>query len=499
MTQAVDLYLRLSVDREGKDSLERQEADLRAWAEREGLTVRTVWKDLGKSGYKENVVRDEFDAAVRAVSAGEVQTLAVWKLDRLSRRGAGQVGLVLDAVEKAGGRVFFLKDSLDSTVPGHRMVIMVVSEQARAESANTSARVKNKIAADIAKGIPKAGLRPFGWEKDGMTVRESEAAHIRWAYSAILNEGLTLWAVAQEFNRRGIVTDSMSRKRRTRQDEEPRKVPAVWTTTTVRQLLLRPRNAGILIHEGAEMPVSRIEPIVDRADWEAVKGNVKPLEDRGPKPQYLLGGLMECACGARMHASKSVTSRKGRTPHSYGIYRCRLHGFDKSLGHSSIQRDLAEGVVRDAMVFHIGSGDVATPGFDRARLTALQARLTEIAEKEQRATEALVEGVGSASTLKGLLKALAAERQTVEADRDRLMSGTAVSEALATFMTELKALEIDGGLYSGELDEVVERGYAAWDALSMDNQRAIIRGGFRVWVERGGRGPERVKVERAGE
>lgn len=109
----VDLYLRLSVDREGKDSLERQESDLREWAARSGLTVRRVWRDAGKSGFKKEVVRAEFDGAIRALANGEVGTLAVWKLDRLSRRGAGQVGLVLDQIEDAGGRIFFLQDGLE--------------------------------------------------------------------------------------------------------------------------------------------------------------------------------------------------------------------------------------------------------------------------------------------------------------------------------------------------------------------------------------------------
>lgn len=51
-----DLYLRLSPDREGKTAIDRQEADCRAWAERNGLTVRKVHIDRGRSGYK-NVSR----------------------------------------------------------------------------------------------------------------------------------------------------------------------------------------------------------------------------------------------------------------------------------------------------------------------------------------------------------------------------------------------------------------------------------------------------------
>lgn len=48
-----DLYLRLSLDREGKTAIERQEADCRTWAARHGLVVRQVHVDRGKSGYRD--------------------------------------------------------------------------------------------------------------------------------------------------------------------------------------------------------------------------------------------------------------------------------------------------------------------------------------------------------------------------------------------------------------------------------------------------------------
>ncbi|MFJ4602094.1 recombinase family protein [Streptomyces griseoluteus] len=109
-----DLYLRLSLDRDGKTAIERQEADCRAWAERNALSVRKVHIDRGRSGYK-SVERKGFDAALAAITAGVVGTLVVWKLDRLSRKGIGQVGQVLDDIEKAGGRLVSVIDGLDTS------------------------------------------------------------------------------------------------------------------------------------------------------------------------------------------------------------------------------------------------------------------------------------------------------------------------------------------------------------------------------------------------
>jgi len=62
-----DLCLRLFLDRRGKTAIERQEADCRAWAERNGLTVRKVRIDRGRYGYKA-VERRAFDAALAAVT-----------------------------------------------------------------------------------------------------------------------------------------------------------------------------------------------------------------------------------------------------------------------------------------------------------------------------------------------------------------------------------------------------------------------------------------------
>ncbi|MDL5487719.1 recombinase family protein [Microbacterium wangruii] len=221
----VDLYLRLSVDREGKDSLARQQADLENWAASRGLTVRNVWRDNGKSGYKRGVRRPDFDSAVAAVRAGEVGTLAIWKLDRLTRQGAGQIGTLLDDVDAVGGRLFFLKDSLDTSVSNSRMLIVMVSEQARSESANTSLRVRAKKDVQRKQGLYLGGRRPFGYVvgnggdpargippvlEDAPNDRKLrrhpiEAPLVREAFDRLM-KGETMLAVCRDWNARGIPT-----------------------------------------------------------------------------------------------------------------------------------------------------------------------------------------------------------------------------------------------------------------------------------------------------
>ena len=72
------LYLRLSETSDASTSIARQEADLKDLAEREGWKVVHVLTHDGVSGRKE---REKATEALRLLASGEVDVLAVWKLD----------------------------------------------------------------------------------------------------------------------------------------------------------------------------------------------------------------------------------------------------------------------------------------------------------------------------------------------------------------------------------------------------------------------------------
>jgi DNA invertase Pin-like site-specific DNA recombinase len=444
----VDLYLRLSVDREGKDSLERQEADLRAWAAREGLTVRKVWADAGKSGYKADVVRPGFNAAVAAITSGEVGALAVWKLDRLGRRGAGQIGLLLDQVEAMGGRLVFLQDHLDSSKTEQRLYLIIKSEQAREESANTSLRVKAKIAADVAKGYPKRGTRPFGWESDGVTLRESEAALVREAVRSVLDGG-SMTKIAHDWNAAGVLTDGMKRERVGR-DGVKRPARQLWTTTTVRQVLLRKRNAGILVHGGEERSDSRIEPIITREELDTLTARIKagtPVASRATSP---FGGVLRCACGQPMHFTTSYSQRKGGPRHVYNIYKCAATLYDKTRSHASVTAAKAEKVAVSATVSALIHKRNADPTPDEGAM--LRARHAELEAERASATDDLsIPGVDKARIRTRLAQIDADARQVAEA-LERHAVATAGASIIARaneLAVKFARADFDSGLTSG--------------------------------------------------
>ena len=98
------IYARLSLADENSTSTARQKKECREHAKSLGLTVVREFTDEGISGFKD-VERPDFDEAIEALVRGEFDTLIVWKLDRLTRRGIGHIGTLLDRLDGSGRRI----------------------------------------------------------------------------------------------------------------------------------------------------------------------------------------------------------------------------------------------------------------------------------------------------------------------------------------------------------------------------------------------------------
>jgi site-specific DNA recombinase len=327
----VDLYLRLSIAADGADSLERQEDDGRAWAAREGLTVRKVWRDAGRSGYR-NVKRAGFDGALAALKGGEVRTLFVWKLDRLSRKGSGHVGTILDDLARTGGRIYFYKDGLDTSNDTSRMAIVLYSEQARTESANTSLRVRDRKARDRERGRYLGGPPPYGYVVDEdrhFRPQEPEFSVMREVVARVL-AGDSLLTVCRDFNSRGV----------------PTRRGGQWRVNTLSAGLRSPGLAGLMSQktraedgswvskveawrdpetgETVSLMADGFDPIASEAEQArllAVMDGRLRQYGRGSKvvrqPSSLLGGLLFCA-GCHQRANTFGNSYRCRKWHANG-------------------------------------------------------------------------------------------------------------------------------------------------------------------------------------
>lgn len=488
------IYARISKADSDVDKVENQVSELRNIAKANGYEVVAIHTDDDISAFKGSSSRNGYISLIDGLKARAYDVVLATEPQRLTRGSPTDLDLLQAHCVKAGALIHTRSAGVqDPATPTTKALMQIMDVIAGLEVETKIERQKARTRADLAAGLPTKGLRPFGWEPDRITVRESEAIHIREAYKAVLEKGNSLWRIAQNWNEAQIRTDGMDRERKSKSDGVKRKPAAVWTSTTIRQMLIRPRNAGILQHNGEEMPNSRIMPIVSRVDFDAlisaIKGSPMP---RGPKPQYLLGGLAECICGERMHASKSSSGRKGKIRHHYKVYRCRLYGYDKSQPHVTIQLPVADEAAIEKFVMDMGVGDNRFELFDSSKLAALQSKMASLLEEEARITELLIEDIGDATLLKAKLRSLNSEKSSIHLEIDQLLGNSAVSAAL----TEYRALldELDWGSPNDEVEAALRIGRRAWDELPMDIRRSIIRGRYRVQILQGGRGPKRVKV-----
>ncbi len=158
----------------------------------------------------------------------------------------------------------------------------------------------------VMSGKSPGGPRPFGFEKDGLTIRESEAEEIRRMVTAAAG-GQSLRSLMRDLNERGILTSRGNK----------------WTIQKLRLVLTRPRNAGVLVYQGNETGAAPWPPIVDELTWRQmclIFADPARRTVTSYRVSSLGSGLYKCGkCGAKMHISASGTGAKVRG------YRCSEH------------------------------------------------------------------------------------------------------------------------------------------------------------------------------
>jgi Resolvase, N terminal domain len=114
----IGVYLRIS-DRKGQKT-DSQRAELTAWLKRHRPARATVqWFEDQETGA--TMQRDAFQDLQRAIFAGEVKTVVVWKLDRLARNLREGVNVLADWCQR-GVRVVSVTQQIDLSGPVGHMI-----------------------------------------------------------------------------------------------------------------------------------------------------------------------------------------------------------------------------------------------------------------------------------------------------------------------------------------------------------------------------------------
>lgn len=338
------LYLRLSSITDDSTSIARQEADLRAYADRQGWNVVDLLVDNGVSGRK---TREKATEAVRRLADDEADVLAVWKLDRFTRQGWAGLAELTDALEyrkRTGRPALFvtIQDNMNSDQPAFRLLAGMLSEMARSEAENTALRVKNSIKyrRTVTHKVA-SGSAPFGYRSvpapDGvgrvLVLDPAEAPIVREVAGRLAEGVETVASILRDLHARGIPTGrSEARRARQRGDVWEDLKRGGWTATAIRRIwtseanLGRQRHGGDVVRGADGLPLQVWPAILDVATLEAVRrrfglGLVAPTpRERRTRAARLLSGLAYCGdCGGKMYVNSSKEGRRAG-------YRCTAGG-----------------------------------------------------------------------------------------------------------------------------------------------------------------------------
>jgi hypothetical protein len=199
----------------------------------------------------------------------------------------------------------------DLSTPSGRMQARIVGSVAEYESEHKGERIRRKLEANAAEGKPHGGSRPYGWLKDRVTVVPEEAAVVRQA-TAMLLAGQSIKAIARALNAEGHVT-SYGRQ---------------WRDVTVRDMILRPRNAALREYHGEIVGPGKWEPILSVEEfYQAQAILTNPARRTTPGRDGLVHLLSVIArCGV-CNAGVTVTKSRPYKGMSRRVYRCprRVH------------------------------------------------------------------------------------------------------------------------------------------------------------------------------
>jgi len=141
-------YCRVSSRRQKNDS---QRSEIQRWLTNHHIKASTIrWFEDHESGT--SLKRPDFDRMQRALFAGEVDTVVVWKLDRISRRQHEGISLLADWCER-GIRVVVVTQQIDLGGAVGRMVASVLFGLAEIELEYRRERQTAGIAVAKGRGV----------------------------------------------------------------------------------------------------------------------------------------------------------------------------------------------------------------------------------------------------------------------------------------------------------------------------------------------------------
>jgi DNA invertase Pin-like site-specific DNA recombinase len=352
-SQRFAIYSRISRDRVGAGlGVDRQDGDCHTLVQQLGGTVVATFSDNDISAYS-GKHRPGYDALLNSIKNGDIDAVAVWHQDRLLRRTI-DLEHYIDVCQPLKVATYTVKAGhFDLTTPAGRATAKTLAAWASYEVETSTDRVKSAKLQAAKAGKPSGGNRAFGWNQNGMTLNEPEAAVVREIVERFIS-GDSWNSIAMDLNARAIPTATGKK----------------WAAINVSNVATLERHYGIRTHNGAEYEAAW-NPLLSRDVLDdlklAIKRGQATYGNRSYARKHLLTGFIFCGlCGNRM----SIINAQQRDGSYSPAFSCRKkdhRGQEVGCGKVKRKKDPVEDLVIECLMYRLDTPDLANMLADHSR------------------------------------------------------------------------------------------------------------------------------------
>jgi DNA invertase Pin-like site-specific DNA recombinase len=157
VSKRVALYLRVSTN---EQTVENQQRELEAVAERHGWNVIAVYTDTGIGGTKGRDKRPGYDRLCRGIARRDFDQVSAWSVDRLGR-SLQELVEFLGELHAKGVDLYLHQQGIDTGTPAGKAMFQMLGVFAEFERAMIVERVKAGLSRARSQG-KRLGRRPVG-------------------------------------------------------------------------------------------------------------------------------------------------------------------------------------------------------------------------------------------------------------------------------------------------------------------------------------------------
>jgi len=349
-------YFRMSRD-EQEHSIERQQQQVRPYAQRVGYEIVKEYTDEGVRGWKAAEDRPAFQQMLNDAQRGLFDVILCDDVDRFGRYDPITYGAVVSPLRDANvrletvaqGRIDW-NDTLSQLTDSMRMAFK------KEESRTTSRRILTRFMVMAREGKWINGTPPYGFAVNEETGRlvlgdATQVKVVQWMFDSYAKRDVSIRWIALELHNRGVLSPT---------GKEWWSIPSIhkvlknrnylgichWNTSTVAEFNHLQGGQIVKRDEDRSRRRKKAEPewivvpgthpaIVDQETFDAVQaklaGHQKRTTPKVAGGDFLLSGMMVCGhCGGRMVAGNPRQNRKRvfyecNSYRQYGKTACNRH------------------------------------------------------------------------------------------------------------------------------------------------------------------------------